>query len=132
MALGVFSLFPTLWDRIIGESGLQAATQRVLGKSFSKKNSSYAGPILTGAALGPVFSSCSPTYAFILATVLPRSFVSGFIYLIAYSLGLVLVLMIIGIYGQRAITRFAWATDPHGWFKRGIAILFIIVAIFVD
>lgn len=130
LILGLVSLFPMAWDRLIGTSGLQAASQRLLGRGSANKGE-YVGPVLTGAALGPVFSSCSPTYAFILATVLPRNFASGFIYLIAYSLGLVLVLLAIGIYGQRAISRFAWATNPHGWFKRIIGILFIIVGLSV-
>ena len=30
--------------------------------------------VLLGMALGPVFASCSPTYALVLATVLPANF----------------------------------------------------------
>ena len=33
--------------------------------------------------------------------------------------------------GRRLLERIKWASDPKGWFQRGIAILFIIVGIFV-
>ncbi|USN58208.1 MAG: hypothetical protein H6767_08005 [Candidatus Peribacteria bacterium] len=42
------------------------------------------GSILVGISLGPVFSSCSPTYAIILAVILPTSFLFGLVNLFAY------------------------------------------------
>ena len=42
--------------------------------------------IATGAALGPVFSTCSPTYSLLLATVFPVSFLSGIGYTLIYAL----------------------------------------------
>ncbi len=56
--------------------------------------------ILTGAALGPVFSTCSPTYALLLATVFPVSFISGIIYTLIYALGLSLILVLIILGGR--------------------------------
>ncbi|MFZ2255357.1 MAG: hypothetical protein WAW59_04920 [Patescibacteria group bacterium] len=44
--------------------------------------------IITGAALGPVFSTCSPTYTLLLATVFPVSLVAGIGYTLVYALGL--------------------------------------------
>ncbi len=53
--------------------------------------------IATGAALGPVFSTCSPTYSLLLATVFPVSFVAGIGYTLIYAIGLSLMLTIIAI-----------------------------------
>ena len=50
---------------------------------------------MIGAALGPVFSSCSPTYALIVATVLPQSFLSGLFYISVYVIGLALMLLLV-------------------------------------
>ena len=82
-----------------------------------------------GSALGPVFSSCSPTYFFIIATVLPESFGIGLIYLTSYTIGLVLMLFAIALLGRKLITKLHWATDSRGWFKRGLGILFILLGL---
>lgn len=79
--------------------------------------------------LGPVFSSCSPVYLFILSTVLPRSFAEGIIYIIAYALGLCTVLLAVGIFGQKLIAKFEWATNPYGWFKRTIGVLLVVAGV---
>lgn len=126
--LGIFTVFPNLWDQIIGRLGWQAKTQEGLSASYKNKGK-YVGPILIGASLGPVFASCSPTFAFVLATVLPSNFVTGLLYLVAYSTGLALVLMAIALFGQRFISKFAWASDPHGVFRRGLGVLFLAVGI---
>jgi cytochrome c biogenesis protein CcdA/thiol-disulfide isomerase/thioredoxin len=127
VVLGIASLFPGLWEQLIGRLGWQAGSQRFLGIGLRRKG--ILGPILIGAALGPVFSSCSPTYAFILATVLPRNFASGLIYLIVYCIGLVGVLLLIAVFGQRFISRFGWASDPRSVFRRSLGILFIVVGL---
>ncbi|HEX5743840.1 MAG TPA: cytochrome c biogenesis protein CcdA [Candidatus Saccharimonadales bacterium] len=127
IALGLTALFPGKWEQLMGRLGWQAGSQRFLGRSEHKKGP--VGAILTGAALGPVFSSCSPTYAFILATVLPQSLASGVVYLIAYTIGLVSVLLVVALTGRRFISRFAWASDTHGTFRRSLGILFIALGI---
>jgi cytochrome c biogenesis protein CcdA/thiol-disulfide isomerase/thioredoxin len=127
IALGVTSLFPELWEQLVVRMGWQTGSQRFLGMGIRRKG--ILGPILIGAALGPVFSSCSPTYAFILATVLPRNFASGLIYLIVYCLGLVSVLLLIAVFGQRFVARFGWASNPHSVFRRALGVLFIVVGL---
>lgn len=128
--LGLFTLFPGVYARIIAKLGIEQRAQKLLGKGFNTK-SSLIGPIITGAALGPVFSSCSPVYAYILATVLPTNFAQALVYIIAYVLGLSLVLLLIGYYGQRFIRKIKFASNPKGWFQRGIAVLFIIVGLLI-
>lgn len=126
---GLISLFPRAWDALNVKLGLGNRSEQLLTKSRERKT--HLGDILIGLSLGPVFSSCSPTYFLILATVLPRSFATGIIYLIAYALGLGLVLLLISLLGQRFIQRARWAANPNGWFKRGLGVLFILVGIFI-
>ena len=128
IALGLVSLFPTYWEELLSRTGWQASAQRFLGKS-DRNQSELAGPILTGVALGPVFSTCSPTYAFILASVLPRNLSSGIIYLIAYCIGLAAALLAVALLGKRFIKRVAWAVDTHSTFRKSIGVLFIIIGI---
>ena len=61
--------------------------------------------VFMGFALGPVFSSCSPTYALILAIILPAGFVFGTIALISYILGLAFILLLIAAFGQKLIKK---------------------------
>lgn len=130
IALGVATLFPGIYARAIAAAGIEQAAQKTLGKGYNNKNS-LLGPIITGAALGPVFSSCSPVYAYILATVLPVNFAQAFAYIISYVLGLSLVLLLIGYYGQTFISKIKFASDPRGAFQRVLAILFIVVGLMV-
>jgi cytochrome c biogenesis protein CcdA/thiol-disulfide isomerase/thioredoxin len=128
IALGLVAIFPELWELLVIRVNWQAASQQFLGKG-EKNRSKYIGPILIGIALGPVFASCSPTYAFILASVLPHSFVSGLIYLITYSIGLVLALLVVSLTGRKAISRYSWAVDTHSLFRRLIGVIFILIGI---
>jgi cytochrome c biogenesis protein CcdA/thiol-disulfide isomerase/thioredoxin len=128
IALGLVSVFPDLWEKLMIRLNWQAASQRLLGEGERTKGK-YAGPILIGIALGPVFSSCSPTYAFILASVLPRNFLGGFIYLFVYALALVIALLLVSLLGKRFISRFNWAVDTHGLFRRILGIVFILIGI---
>ena len=130
IGLGVAAALPSLWEKLVVQLNWQAATQRLLGKTERNKNE-YVGPILIGIALGPVFASCSPTYAFILASILPRSFAAGLIYLIAYTMGLALALLLISLTGRKYISRFSWAVDTHSIFRRCLGALFIIIGVVV-
>ncbi|HUO56007.1 MAG TPA: cytochrome c biogenesis protein DipZ [Candidatus Paceibacterota bacterium] len=129
LLFGVVTLFPSLWDRIPGVQALYRSSNRMVGTGYQKQ--SIVGDILVGAALGPVFSSCSPTYFVILAAVLPAHFATGILYLIAYVIGLSISLFIIAFLGQKAVLALGLATDSNGWFKKGIGILFILVGIAV-
>lgn len=82
-----------------------------------------------GFALGPVFSSCSPTYALILAIILPAGFVFGFLALISYTFWLALILFAIAIFGQKLIKNLKWASNPNGWFKKILGVVFVLVGL---
>ena len=126
---GLVLVFPGLWEKVPGVAKLSANSNKLVGTGYQKK--SFWGDVLIGAALGPVFSSCSPTYFVILASVLPASFALGSLYLLTYTLGLGVVLLLIALLGQRFADRLAIAADSRGWFKRSVGILFIAVAIFI-
>jgi cytochrome c biogenesis protein CcdA/thiol-disulfide isomerase/thioredoxin len=129
IVLGIALFFPNIYDAVIIKLNLQAKSQQLLGKAGGK--GSTVGAIITGAALGPVFSSCSPVYAYILATVLPANFGLAMLYIVAYVLGLSLMLLLIGYLGQRFLKRIKFLSNPKGWFMRAIALLFIIVGLLI-
>lgn len=129
VGLGLLLLFPALYERLILALNLQAKSQQLLGKASGKGK--IVGAIITGAALGPVFSSCSPVYVYLLATVLPVNFALALIYIIAYVAGLSLMLLLIGFLGQKLVRKFKWASNPRGWFNRAVAVMFIIVGLLI-
>ncbi len=127
--LGINLLFPAIWESLSTRLGLGNRSNRVLDSSVQRQ--SVWGDVLTGAALGPVFSSCSPTYALIVATVLPVSFAEGLLYVTLYAIGLAVPLLLIALAGRTAARRLGWLADPRGWFRRSMGVLFIIVGIVV-
>lgn len=129
IGLGLLMIFPRAWSTIVARLGFEAGANKAVGKHASEPG--FLNAILTGAALGPVFSSCSPTYALIIAVVLPRSFTEGFVYLMAYVIGIGAVMLPIAFFGQKIIGRLQWATNPSGWFRRGLGVLFIVVGVMV-
>lgn len=129
IVLGIDLLFPSLWDRLSTALRLQARSGEFLDRSVSRQ--SVAGDILTGAALGPVFSSCSPTYALIVAAVLPVSFAEGVVYVTAYAIGLAGMLLLIALLGRGLVRRLGWLANPGGWFRRVIGAIFVLVGIAV-
>jgi cytochrome c biogenesis protein CcdA/thiol-disulfide isomerase/thioredoxin len=126
---GLVMVFPQLWDRLGFVNLMNRSSNKLLATGYQRN--SRIGDMIMGAALGPVFSSCSPTYFVILATVLPASFFNGFLDLLAYAIGLSGFLFIIAIVGQRLVDRLGVTIDPSGWFRRGIGILFIVVGLTV-
>ncbi len=130
ITLGLFMLFPDAWVRVVSLVGLEQRSQQLLGSAGSQKSRTLSA-VLTGAALGPVFSSCSPTYAWVIATVLPAEPVWGLFLLAVYCAGLAAALLAIALLGRKLLSRVRWASNPRGWFQRGIAIVFILVGLFL-
>lgn len=125
--LGLNFLTPNLWNTFTSRIGMHEGSNKFLGKAYFKKG--YAGDILTGVALGPVFSSCSPTYALVVASILPASFAEGLLYLAAYAIGLAGSLLAIAYAGQSLAVKLSWLSDPNGKFRRIIGVLFILVGL---
>ncbi len=126
---GFISLFPFLWDSLPFVSKINTGSNKILATGYQKD--SLWGYIIIGAALGPVFSSCSPTYFVILATVLPQSFLLGLVDLIAYTAGISLMLLLIAFVGQKLIEKLGGISDTNSWFRRGLGILFIILGFLI-
>jgi len=127
VGIGIVTLFPSLYERLILALNFQVKSQQLLGKGNGK--GPVIGAIITGAALGPVFSSCSPVYAYILATVLPVNFSAAIVYIILYVIGLSIMLLLVGFLGQKLVRKIKFAANPRGWFQRIVAVLFIIVGL---
>lgn len=127
---GAILLFPNIWEKVPGLAKLSAESNRLVGSGYQRK--SFIGDVLIGAALGPVFSTCSPTYFVILASVLPVSFALGTVYIFSYVFGLSLVLLLIAFLGQRFANRLTTISDSHSYLKRGIGALFIILGILIS
>ncbi len=124
--LGLVTFFPSLWEsKLLAK--LSAKSNILLGKGDQKKN--FWGDVIVGAALGPVFSTCSPTYFIVLATVLPVNFFLGLTYLLTYTIGLCLSLLIVSVVGQKIMNKLGVVADPNGWFKKTLGVVFLIVGI---
>ncbi len=130
LLFGINLLLPVLWEKMMIATGLATLSNKLMGKSQAN-NTGVKKDILLGAALGPVFNSCSPTYALIVAVILPTSFITGLGYLMAYAIGLGLILFMVAIFGRIVVNKLKWASNPRGIFQKVIGIIFILVGLFV-
>ncbi len=129
LALGLTMIFPTVWEKVVARFNFGGKTQGMLGKSNTL--SGQKRNILTGLALGPVFNSCSPTYLFIVAAVLPVSFANGFGLLLAYTIGLCGALLLIAYGGQSITNKLSIISNPEGKFKKIVGTVLVLVGIAV-
>jgi len=125
---GFSMLFPVVWEKVGFALGLYKA-EGLLAKT--KQTESFGSSVLLGAAMGPVFTTCSPTYLLIVATVLPAGFVTGLINLIAFIVGLMLMLLLVGYGGRAIVLKFRFAANPNGWFKRTLGAFLILTGILI-
>ena len=129
LLFGINLLLPSLWEKISLKSGLYGASNKLSALPYAHKG--LARDVLLGASLGPIFSSCSPTYALIIAVILPQSFGAGLANLVAYALGLAAVLLLIAIAGQSVTQKLGWAANPGSGFKKVLGVIFILVGLAV-
>jgi cytochrome c-type biogenesis protein len=125
--IGVTMLAPATWDRVVLATGVQSWSGRALARTHERRG--IAGDVALGAALGPAFNSCSPTYALIVATVLPTGFAAGVLYTAAYAAGLALALLVIALAGTTLVRKLGWLADPHGWFRRIMGAILILTGL---
>lgn len=126
---GLTLLFPQIWESLGAVRKASIGSNKLLGSGYQKK--SLWGDVIVGASLGPIFSTCSPTYFVILASVLPVSFLKGSAYILAYVTGLSLVLLLIAVLGERFASRLAGFSNPKGWLKRSLGVLFIVLGLMI-
>lgn len=127
MAVGLFTLFPEIWEYISLKLKLSTESNRLLARFAGR--SGLAGDGLIGASLGPVFTSCSPTFAVIIGLVLTGEVTAGALYLTVYTLGLGATMLAVAYAGQSLIHKLQWAVNPHGAFRRILGILFLLLGL---
>jgi len=123
---GLVMMFPDQWTQISCKLKLYKSEA---GLAQSGKISGNKGAILLGASLGPVFTTCSPTYLLILAIVLPKSLGLTVLNLTIYAVGMSIPLLAIGYGGRKIASKFKGASNPKGWLKRVLAIILILTGI---
>lgn len=126
---GIVTVFPSIWEWIVLKTRFVFASQDALGKATKQRG--VWGDVALGASLGPVFSACSPTYALLVAVVLPVQPIVGLGYLLVFVAGLALMLWLIAFFGQRLIKKLGWGINPRGWFRRILGVILVIVGIFI-
>ena len=127
---GLTLIFPDAWTKIMLKMPGHTNPDKWLSRGYQSRGNWWAD-IAVGAALGPVFTTCSPTFFVILATVLPQSLAAGLLDLVAYIVGLALVLLLISLIGQKLVNKLEWAANPYGWFRKALGILFIALALII-
>jgi cytochrome c-type biogenesis protein len=125
--LGLHYLGVPIWERFTGLLHLPQLANKELSKASRQQGN--GGAILTGAALGPVFASCSPTFAFIVAAVIPADFILGLIYLVVYAFGMAVTLLAVAYLGQAILGKLRALNNPKGWLPRVIGVIFIVVGL---
>lgn len=103
IAVGAATAFPTLWSSTRIAAKLNIFANRALGAS--SKKSGWLRDVLIGASLGPVFTTCSPTYFIIIGVILPESLAQGVVYLFFYAAGLSAALLALAYAGNGLVRK---------------------------
>lgn len=127
--VGLAIIFPEIWNKITFINKLNLSSNKIVGEGYKKKN--YKGDILIGFALGPVFTTCSPTYLFIIATILPASFGLGLFYLIGFTLGLAISLLSIAYFGQKLVNKLSENNTKTDKIKKVFGFIIIVIGILI-
>jgi len=127
IALGVVFIFPSLWVNLPFIKSINIASNKAVGVGYQKK--SLTGDILVGVALGPVFTTCSPTYFFVLGSVLPASFSLGLLYLIGFTIGVTFSLLVLAYFGQRLVNLLMDKVIKGRYLKIIFGLLFVLVGV---
>ncbi len=127
--VGLAIAFPSIWTKVPFVQKLSMVSNKAVGAGHQKK--SYKGDMLVGLALGPVFTTCSPTYLFIIATILPASFFVGLIYLFGFTFGLVVTLLLVAYFGQRIVNKVSEHIQTTGRIKQVLGVLIVVVGILI-
>jgi len=125
--LGLFMLFPKLWTSNYFVLRFKKTGDKKIAEGHKKKSS--IGDYIVGISLGPIFSTCSPTYLFIIATVLPAGFLIGFSYLIGFVMGLATSLLLVAYFGQSIVNKITKNDKKAEIVKKIFGVLILLVGI---
>ena len=123
---GLILIWPQLRDKL--KSLFPSRSSHLNTKN--KKNW-FRGDVLLWASLGPIFASCSPTYALIISTILPANLTIGILSILMYIIGFWLVIFIIIYFGKEALQHLRRYANPQGIFKKIIGIILIITGVLI-
>lgn len=121
----IITIFPNIWKKIASKTKIDQKSNEVFAQS-TQKSWIYKNTLIW-FALWPIFSSCSPTYALILAVILPQSIFIWVLNLVSYVVWLGLILLIIAIFWQKIVSKLKIFANPNGWFKKILWIVFLII-----
>lgn len=125
----ILLLFPSLRQKLMHVVKMDERVQ----KAQNSEKWWIRWDIILWATLWPIFNTCSPTYAILIATVLPASFLRWLTNILAYIAWLALILWLIAYFGRWIVKKMKRASSPNGWFKKIIAGILILmwIAIFM-
>lgn len=119
---GIISIFPELRENF-------KSLFKIKSIAWPKESKSLRWQIVLWASLGPIFTTCSPTYTLIVATILPLSVVTGTISIILYALGLWFAVGMIAIFGKTLVRKLNIISNGDWRFKKLLWIIIIITGI---
>ena len=125
--LGLVMIFPRIWSKIPVVNKIKNSGNKSLATGHQKAN--HKGDYIVGLSLGPVFSTCSPTYLFIIATVLPASFGVGLIYLLGFTFGLVISLLLVAYFGQIIVNKVTNNSKKSEITKKVFGVIILVVGL---
>lgn len=121
-------LFPEQWQKLSFKLKLYKSDELL---NSTRQHKRLTGDILTGLALGPVFTSCSPTYIFIAGLILPKNLLFGAISTLSYTIGLAIPLLLIGYGGQKFASKLKPLSDPKSLIKKVFAVIILLFGILI-
>lgn len=127
--LGIITIYPNILKNLKFIQKININANKKLGEGY-KQNNAW-GDFIIGLSLGPIFTTCSPTYLFILATVLPATPLIGLAYLIGFTFGLAVSLLLVAYLGQRFVGKIFANQNKTEKIKKFFGILFIIVGLVI-
>jgi cytochrome c-type biogenesis protein len=127
MLFGVTLLVPSA--QFFLKVGVSVLPERLVKRGIQSE--SFFGDVVVGTVLGPIFASCSPTYFFVLAVIIPAHFFEGVIAVIAYVIGLSCALLVIAQTGGKLVRLLSDISNPNGFLKRMVGVVFIILGLLI-
>ncbi len=119
---GTISIFPQRRDQL-------KLYLNVWSISWPSESQSLWWQILLWASLWPIFTTCSPTYTLIIATILPLSLVTWTISIVLYALWLGIAVWLIAVFGRTLIRRLNLVSNSDWRFKKWLGILIVLTGI---
>jgi cytochrome c biogenesis protein CcdA len=123
-----YYIFPEFWDRLISKVWPSRGGELI---QSSNKIGGVWWEILLWFSLGPLFSSCSPTYALIIAIVFPASWFQWLIAIMFHAIGVWLILFLLAVWWNYYLFYSKILANPNWIFKKIMWSVILFVGILV-